>query len=363
MLALLTRMVEIESPSHDPSGPRAVHELLAPILGEDGFRCRRIAGRKTGGQLLAVPGRRRRGSPVQLLIGHCDTVWPRGTLATMPVGIEAGRMTGPGIYDMKAGVLLMIYALRALRAAGIEPGATPVLLINSDEEIGSPESRLHIGRLARIADRVLVLEPAAGDSGRIKTARKGVAMYEIRIRAAAVADVHPVLELSLLVQQIFALNDPAAGLTVNVGTIDGGVEADGAAREASATVDVRVISSAQAIEMGDKIRALRPSRSGIDYIVSEGASAPPLERTPGNRRLWRIAREAGRELGLELEEALVGGGSDGNQASQFAPTLDGLGAVGGGAHAAHEFIRPASLIERGALLALLLAAPPLGDCA
>lgn len=362
----LESLVRAESPSQIPESQTAVLQLMTDELEDLGFRVRKIAGTKTGGHLLATPHRRARGGPVQVMLGHCDTVWPVGTIETMPVTIRSGRMTGPGIYDMKAGLALMIGAIRALRECRLEPAVTPVVFINSDEEIGSHESKPILARLAKTANRVFVLEPSMGPEGKLKTLRKGVGQFTIRVRGkAAHAGLEPeagasaILELSRIVQRLFALNDPDRGITVNVGTIDGGVRPNVVAPESSAVADVRVMSMEQARAIEETIHGLQPETPRTKIEVEGGVRTPPLERTPRNRMLWEVAREVGRELGLELEECLAGGGSDGNLTSLYAPTLDGLGAVGGGAHAAHEFIEMDRMIERGALLTLLLASSPL----
>jgi glutamate carboxypeptidase len=368
MLQLLERLVEAESPSKDPESQAGVQAALISEMEELDFRVRRIPGRATGGHLLAVPRQRQRNRPIQVLIGHCDTVWPKGALGSMPITLRSGRMTGPGVYDMKGGLTVMVYALRALQATGLRPHVTPVAFVNSDEEIGSSESRRVVERLAKIADRVLVLEPALGDNGALKTARKGVGQFTIRVRGrAAHAGLEPtkgvsaILELSHLVQRLFALNDPEQGITVNVGTIDGGMRPNVVAPESTATVDVRVMTLEQARRLERAIRSLRPQTPGATLEVEGGVDVPPMERTPGNRRLWQRARVTARELGIEIEECLAGGGSDGNIASLYAPTLDGLGPIGGGAHAVHEYIQLDSLVERSALLALLLLEGSLGS--
>jgi glutamate carboxypeptidase len=343
-----------------------VQDLLIQKLQDLGFRVRRHGGRDSGGYLLASSANRPRGAPVQILLGHCDTVWPVGTLAEMPVAIKEGKMYGPGIFDMKAGLVQMIFALRALQQSGLEPEVSPVVLINSDEEIGSTESRPAIRRLAKVADRVLVLEPAMGPEGKLKTTRKGVGQFTLRIRGlAAHAGLEPeqgisaILELSRLVQRLFELNDPESGLTVNVGTIDGGVRPNVIAPESRAMVDVRVMTQQQGEQIEQAIRALRPQHPDASIEITGGIETPPMEQTPGNRLLWEVARDVGAELGLDLQECLAGGGSDGNTTSLYTPTLDGLGAVGGGAHAAHEFIDLQQFANRIALVALILTAPPL----
>lgn len=366
MLSLLTALARAESPSHEPSAQVEVMRLLEAALRDRGFRVRRIAGRNTGGQLLATPQLRTRQASVQLLLGHCDTVWPIGTCETMPVEQRDGKLFGPGVYDMKAGLVQAIFALGALKETGIAASETPVLLINSDEEIGSPESTQHIGRLAKLANRAFVMEPSLGAMGQLKTARKGVGRFTVRvIGRAAHAGLDPgkgvsaILELSHVVQALFALNDPERGVTVNVGTIDGGLRPNVIAPEARAEADVRVLTQADARRIESAIHGLQPSVPGTELQISGEIGRPPLERTPGNQRLWEAALEVASQIGLELSEGTAGGGSDGNTTSQWTPTLDGLGAVGDGAHAVHEHILIESLAERAALLAGLLALPAL----
>lgn len=366
MCRLLERLAAAESPSEDAASQAAVQAILTDELCELDRVVRRIPGSTTGGHLLAVPRSRSRGRPIQLLVGHCDTVWPLGSLATIPIRRSDGRLRGPGVYDMKGGLVVMLFALRALREIGAEPAVTPILFINSDEEIGSHESQRHLVRLARLADRVLVLEPALGRRGKIKTARKGVGLFTIRVHGrSAHAGVEPqkgisaILELSHLVQELFALNGLEEGLTVNVGTIGGGTRPNVVPADGHLTVDVRIETAEQGERIERAIRALRAATPGAHLVVEGGIEKLPLVRTPGNRALWRLVREAGREMGLELQQTAVGGASDGNTTSLHAPTIDGLGPLGGGAHAAREFVVMDSLPQRAALLALVLLAPPL----
>jgi glutamate carboxypeptidase len=366
MAAYATRLVALESPSRDAAAQEALFGVLGDALEEQGFRLRRRPGAASAGVLLALPRARRRPGRYQVLLGHGDTVWPRGTLVDMPARREGGTLRGPGVYDMKGGLVQGLYAVAALRALQVEPEVAPVFLVNSDEEVGSVESTRVITRLARRANRVFVLEPAAGEEGRLKTARKGVGRFRIRVKGvAAHAGLDPekgvsaILELSHVIQNLFALNDPERGITVNVGTVDGGLTPNVVAPESSAVADVRVLHEEDVGMVEATIRGLEPSTPGTTLEVEGAISRPPMERTPGNRRLWQMARGAAAELGVELEEATVGGGSDGNTTSRLAPTLDGLGAVGAGAHAAHEFLYVDRMVERAALLALLVAAPPL----
>jgi glutamate carboxypeptidase len=257
-----------------------------------------------------------------------------------------------------------IFALEALGALGLEPPATPVWLINSDEEIGSPESKRWMRLLARRAARALVLEPAFGPEGLLKTARKGGAHVRVTVRGVAAhagldptAGASAIAELADVVLRLHALTDSGRGTTVNVGTIRGGTRPNVIAAEATAEVDVRVMSVEEAERVTHLIRSLEPRTRGTSIRVDGGLGAPPLERTSRNRALWREAVAAGERLGLALGEYLAGGASDGNTTSQHTATLDGLGAVGDGAHAEHEHVVIDRMAERAALLAELLMAP------
>jgi glutamate carboxypeptidase len=364
-LSLLETLCRAESPSLDPVAQQAVHTVLAANLEALGYVVRRLAGARSGVHLFARPRHRRRGAPVQLIMGHYDTVWPAGTLATMPFAIEGDRARGPGVYDMKGGLAQVVIALATLRGLGLEPVATPVVLVNADEEVGSRESGRYVRRLARIADRALVLEPSLGIEGRLKTERKGVARYTVTVKGrAAHAGLDPtagasaILELSHVIQALFALNDAAQGVTVNVGTIDGGLRPNVVAPASRAVVDVRTRTSTDAARVDAAIRALQPVTAGTSLSVEGGVGRPPLEPTPRNTALFETARVLGSRVDLALEGGLAGGGSDGSTASQYTATLDGLGPVGDGAHAAHEYLEIGPTLDRAALLALLLLAPP-----
>ncbi|MDY7093087.1 MAG: M20 family metallopeptidase [Acidobacteriota bacterium] len=364
MLSLLEELVLLESPSHDAQAQQPVLDRLAEALEGSGLTIRRFRGKSTGGYLLGRSSRTT-GTPGQLLLGHCDTVWPHGTLESMPWRVEGTVVRGPGIYDMKGGLVQGIFALRALRELGLEPAVAPYFLINSDEEIGSRESRRAIERLARSMDRVLVLEPSLGREGRLKTARKGVGRFTVRVQGkAAHAGLDPergasaILELSFAIQKLFALNDPEHGTTVNVGQVDGGLRPNVVAPESKAEVDVRVLTREDARRVEAEILAMEAQTPGVQLKVEGGVDRPPLEPTARNRVLWRRARSLAGDLGIELQEGTAGGGSDGNYTSLFTATLDGLGAVGDGAHATNEFIDRQRMVERTALLALLLLTPP-----
>ena len=376
-LDFLEKLVVHESPSLVPEAQEPIFELIAEALDAIGYEIRRISGNESGGQLLAAPSGSDFGGvdlvastpdsgslgPVQLLIGHCDTVWPIGTLKKMPVQIDDLIMRGPGVFDMKAGLAQTVFALQTLHRLDIEPALMPLVFINSDEEIGSNESAANIVRLAQFASRVFVMEPALGLSGKLKTGRKGVSQFVVNVTGkAAHAGLDPeagasaILELSHQVQRLFDLNDPLKGVSVNVGIIDGGLRPNVIAPESQAIVDVRVPDSIEAERITAAIHGLEPATKGVSLKVEKSLERAPLERTPRNQALWQLALEAARDLGLEIEQGIAGGGSDGNLTSPFAATLDGLGAVGDGAHANHECINVAKSVERCALLAMLVMA-------
>ena len=362
MTDLLSRLARAESPSVEPDAQREAFSILEGELTELGLEVERLPGRTSGDHLLA--GRPDQGEPFQLLLGHLDTVWPLGTLSEMPVLTRDGMFYGPGVFDMKGGLVQMVFALRALAELGPEPSCRPVVFVNSDEEIGSRESRVHVEQLSGQAARVLVMEPSFGPGGKLKTARKGVGRFTLRIKGTAShAGLDPeggrsaILEASHQVQRLFALNDHDRGVTVNVGTIDGGLRPNVVAPEAVAEIEARVVTADDALRVEREIRELEPVMQGVSLEVEGAFGRPPLERTERNRALWELAREASAELGIEVGEALVGGASDGNIASTFAATLDGLGAVGDGAHAEHEHVIIDRMPERAALLALLLTRP------
>jgi glutamate carboxypeptidase len=364
-VSFLTDLCWVESPTDHPETQNGVHDLLGPAFEQVDYDVRIIRGRVSGDHLLAMPRRRVRGAPFQLLVGHTDTVWPLTTLQRMPMEVSEGRLHGPGTLDMKGGLTQIVFALRALRDLDQLPQVTPVVFINSDEEIGSPDSKTYVERLARRAKRALILEPSLGPSGRIKTARKGVGRFEVTLTGrASHAGLDPesgasaILELSHVIQSMNAMNDPELGTTVNVGLVDGGTRPNVVAAHATATVDVRVATAEEGVRFEKAINALRPVTAGVTLKVTGGIEVAPLERTPRNRSLWKAAIGVGEDLGFRLEEAVAGGGSDGNTTSQFTATLDGLGCVGDGAHADHEHIVIDPSVDRCALLARLLLAPP-----
>ena len=364
MVEMLVSLVEKESPTDVVASQAAVQSQLSDALCELGFGVRHVPGRETGGHLFAVPEHRERGKPAQLLIGHSDTVWPLGTLETMPVVVENGHVRGPGTFDMKAGIVQGIFALRALRELGHQPPATPVWFINSDEETGSPESTRYVRLIAKHVARAFVLEPALGLVGHLKTARKGVGRFVVRVHGkAAHSGLDPtggasaIHELMHVVQRLHAITDLERGVTVNVGVVRGGSRVNVIAAEAEAEVDVRILSASDGEAIAETIHAMRALTPGTSLEIEGGIQIPPLERTARNRLLWQAATEAGGRLGMDLTEDISGGGSDGNTTSLYTATLDGLGSRGDGAHANHEHVEIESLVDRAALVAELLMSP------
>jgi glutamate carboxypeptidase len=294
-----------------------------------------------------------------LLLGQYDTVYPLGTLATMPCKIESGRLLGPGVLDMKSGIALMLHAIEAFHAwHGGLPRPVTVFLV-SDEEVGSRSSRAITEALAKKSAGVLVLEPAAGLRGAVKTARKGVGEYTLRVKGvAAHAGLDPgkghsaVVELARQIGALAELNNLRQGLSVNPGVIEGGTRTNVVAAEASVEIDVRIKKAKQAIGLDRRLRSLKPFDKRCRLEITGGINRLPMERTTGVADLYKKARAIASQFGWELEEAAVGGGSDGNFTAGIGiPTLDGLGGVGEGAHAAHEFIVISELPKRALLLA------------
>lgn len=363
MFRFLEKLVKTESPSRMPETQEEVFGILSKKLKKLGYSIFRFPGKETGGYIYARPKKRKGRPKSQLLIGHCDTVWPLGTLEKQPYKENSSKISGPGIFDMKAGLTQIVFALQSLKDLGISPSLLPIVFINSDEEIGSRETTPVIERLAKVVARAFVLEPPMGLDGRLKTARKGLGRFTITVKGkAAHAGLDPgkgasaIIELSHQIQKLFALNNPKKGITVNVGMIEGGVSANVVAPESKAMVDVRVLNWDDAKKINKKIHSLKPMDNDTELHIEGSVGRPPMERTKRNKKLWKIAKEKAALLGINIKQSIAGGGSDGNTTSQFTATLDGLGTVGDGAHATHEFIFKDKLIERTALLALLIAA-------
>ena len=368
LIGLIKDLVEAESPSTHPETHDEARRVLRLALAAVGYESRETGFANTCRHVLARPAKRTRGQPLQLLIGHYDTVWPVGTLAARPFTVDGDVIHGPGSFDMKGGLAQTVLALRAIRDLELATPLVPVVFVNCDEEIGSRSSTRYIRRLASHADRALVMEPALGEQGALKTQRKGIGRFTITVHGkAAHAGLDPeagasaILELAHVIQALFALNDVERGVTVNVGTVDGGIQPNVIAPHSKAVVDVRVPTLAAGEQIERVIHGLQPVTPNVRLHIEGGIGRPSMEATPRNRLLWEIAKENGAALGLDLTEVRAGGGSDGNTTSQYTATLDGLGPVGDGAHAAHEHLLIGRTLERAALLTMLLIAPPLGN--
>lgn len=368
LLDLLQRMVAAETPSSQPEAHRLMRGILTGALESVGFKVWSISHNSIAEHIYARPASRSKHRPSQLLVGHYDTVWPLGTVAHRPFVVDGNIVRGPGVLDMKGGLAQIVIALKALRELNLEPAVLPVVFVNSDEEIGSRSSTRYIRTLARHVNRAFVMEPALGEEGIIKTERKGIGRYTVTVFGkAAHAGLDPesgasaILELSHVIQALFAMNDADAGISVNVGMIDGGLQPNVIAPHSQAIVDVRVPSIADGERVEHAIRSIEPVTPGVRLKVEGGIGRPSMERTERNIALWQQASRIGQELGLDLRHGSAGGGSDGNTTSQYTATLDGLGPVGHGAHAEREFLYIDKTLERTALLAMLLLAPPIGS--
>jgi glutamate carboxypeptidase len=354
----LSELVRQESPSEDPAAVNAAQAMAERWGRQLGARSKRHRQRGFGDVLELRLGPPRSRKPV-LLLGHLDTVWSKGTLKTMPWREAEGRYWGPGVLDMKAGVVMALAALNVLREMKLSRPV--ILLLNSDEEVGSPVSRAITERLALESAAVFVLEPAQGLA--YKTARKGIGYYDVEVTgigAHSGVDFErghsAVLELAKLVQTISGFTDLTRKLTVNCGVIAGGTRSNVVASQAHAEVDVRIAKASDAAYVERLFRKLKVSDPKCKLTITGGMNRPPMERKPGTVALFKKARSLAAELGFVLEEAATGGGSDGNfTAALGVPTLDGMGAVGDGAHAAHESVVIEHLVPRTALLAAMIA--------
>lgn len=353
-------LVRLESPTTDKAAVDRCGRDLASRLEAIGGRVARLPRPDRGDHLLAEFGC---GSSQVLLLGHFDTVWPVGQLEQMPLVRADGRLHGPGIFDMKAGIAIAMLAARALLETGTPPSHRIVMLWTTDEEVGSATSRAAIEDEARRSDAVLVLEPSL-PGGAVKTSRKGCGGYDVIVHGvAAHAGIEPqkgasaVQELAHQILRINRLQDLARGILVNVVQVSGGRRSNVIPDEARATVDVRVPTTADAAAVDAAIRALTAVDSRTRLSVSGGVDRPPLERSDLVVRLYDQARRVAGELGSDLGEGGTGGGSDGNfTAALGVPTLDGLGAIGDGAHALHEHVVIDALPDRAALVAGLIDA-------
>jgi glutamate carboxypeptidase len=357
----LVAYANLETPSDDPAllaaGLAHLEQWLGERLGAPAARAHHEATEQGDAVVLDYPGS---GGPLTVL-AHYDTVWSAGTLADWPVEVAGDRLTGPGVFDMKAGLVQAVWAIRALRAAGADTPALR-LVLTGDEEIGSPFSRPLIEAACADAAAVLVFEASA--DGAVKTARKGVGLFEVRARGVeAHAGLEPgrgasaIDEIARVVRTLHDATDLAEGTTVNVGVLRGGTRSNVVAGSAEAMVDVRVSSVAAQDRIDAVLAGLAPHDPRAELTVTGGWNRPVMERGPGIAALYELAAGVAAELGFELAETAVGGASDGNFAAALdRPVLDGLGAVGAGAHARHEHVSIDGMVQRSALAAGVIAA-------
>jgi len=359
-ISCIQALVECESPSGYAPGVGRFAKVFGGMLG-DIARVRTYSGKHLRCE-FQLPGSRKEGQI--LALGHSDTVWPLGTIQTMPFRQARGRLWGPCVLDMKAGLVFFTFAMRILRELDVPVRRKVILQVNSDEEIGSPSSRVLTEETARDSVAVLVLEPGTGLDGKLKTARKGVGDYRITVRGRAAhagldfeKGANAVVEMARQIERIAGFTRLRQGITVSPGVVQGGTRSNVVPAECHLEVDVRAPSAGAQHYLERQFGSLKPfdKRCGIE--VAGGLNRPPMERSAGVRRLFHTARALGTELGLTLEESSSGGGSDGNfTAALGIPTLDGVGAVGEGAHAPHESVLINRIADRTALLAKLVAA-------
>jgi glutamate carboxypeptidase len=364
IVAFLRELVECESPSDSPEAVNRFLDLLGART-SDIASAKRWPCRKFGGMLrldFHLPGPARKRGRI-LGVGHADTVWPLGTLRSMPWRRSDGRISGPGVFDMKAGLAFFVFAARILRELEVPVPNRVSLWVVPDEEVGSEESRPRTEWEARRSDAVLVLEPGAGLEGKAKTARKGVGDYLLTVRGRAshagvdfAAGASAVLELARQLERIASFTGLRPGLTVNPGVVRGGTRSNVVAAEAIAEIDLRVARLRDFPVLEKRFKSLKTFDKRCTLELAGGLNRPPMERTKGGVALFRQARRFAAQMGVNLEESSTGGGSDGNfTAALGIPTLDGIGAVGEGAHAPHECILENRIADRTALLAALLS--------
>jgi len=361
MVDRMHALVEHESPSSDKAAVDRVSKLFAEWARKSRGHIRWHRHRQHGDSLEVRFGQGYRREQPVMILGHLDTVWDRGTIAHMPWSVTAERIAGPGVLDMKAGVSMALTAIEIVQSLHLL--RRPVtLLLHGDEEIGSLASRRVTEAVARRCGAVYVVEPAQGETGAYKTARKGTGGYRLAVHGVAAHSGvdfdrghSAVVELARQIETIHKFNDRRSGITVNPGVIGGGTRSNVIAAEAWVEIDVRIARAKDAARLDHKFRGLKPGDKFCRLDLTGGLNRLPMERTPGTIALFRRARRLGAQIGLDLDEAATGGASDGNFTSALGvPTLDGMGAVGSGAHAAHEHLLRKHLAPRTALLAAML---------
>lgn len=363
MLAVLQRFVNAESPSLEKTAADHCSGVIAEEWRKRGFRVERVYQKHRGDHLRVTHAANKSRSRGQLLVlGHYDTVYPTGTLAKIPFRLSGGKAYGPGAFDMKAGIVQAIFALHALQQANVALTKRIVLLWTSDEEIGSESSRKLIETEARRSDAVFVVEPSFGPRGLLKTARKGVGEAQLIVQGRAShaglapeEGVNAIHELARQIARIEEWNDPRRGVSINADVVEGGSRTNVIAESARAVLDLRALRFSDMRKLERRLHGLRPVHRGARLKITGGFDRPPLERKMC-APLFSRAKSLAKQMDLSLGECTAGGGSDGNFTGALGiPTLDGLGAVGNGAHSNHEYVLINTMPYRAALVAALLA--------
>lgn len=357
----LKKYVEAESPTDDFIQNRKLLHSIAEDFKELDYRVEWKESVLSAGQIICRPEKSDLQED-QLLIGHADTVWPVGTLDKMPWKIDDNVIRGPGVYDMKAGIVMMQLGIKIMKELDVKPKLRPVVMITSDEETGSRDSWNEIEKIAQSVNRVFVPEPSIGLDGKIKTERKGSGRYQIKVKGKeAHSGVEPekgasaIVEMAHIIRKVDELNDYENEISLNVGLISGGKAVNIVPGECSIEVDLRYMKKSDGEEVDDKIKSFRPELNGTEIIIDGGLRRPPVVKNERNQKLWELAQYCAEKLDLVIEEGLSGGGSDGSITSQFTATIDGIGAVGEGAHSPSEKILINETLDRAALLTAMLA--------
>lgn len=348
-------LVETESPTGDCAAQHRVLDLLQPEFERLGYACERLEHQQAPLlRTLTEPG-------ACWLVGHCDTVWKHGSKVDMPILLNNSILSGPGVFDMKGGLAIMVLALRAIRELNLKPAIPLGVLINSDEEIGSPHSRERLVESTKDAACAFVFEPAMGPEGALKIARRGMMRYTLRVRGKAAHSgldpdkgISAIHALAGLVTKIVQLAQPESGLHVNVGRIEGGTAANVIAPHAHAEIDIRCSTARQMEHISGRIEDLLHESMPQRCLLEQTVAVPPMVETAGQSRILSRIQEISQALGIRHTTAISGGASDANTISQYTPTIDGMGAVGASAHAEDEHIDIDQSGQRAALLALTL---------
>ena len=362
----LKKYVEAETPTEDIMQNRKLLHSIAEDFKDLDYRIEWKESVQSAGQIICRPIKSELKQD-QLLIGHADTVWPVGTLEKMPWKMDDNVIRGPGVYDMKAGIVMMQLAIKMMNDLGLQPKLRTVVMITSDEETGSRDSWDEIEKIAKKVKRVFVPEPSIGLEGKIKTERKGSGRYQIKvIGKEAHSGVEPekgasaIVEMAKIIEKIDQFNDYDEGISLNVGLISGGKAVNIVSGECTVEIDLRYMKKSDGESIDERIKHLEPELDGTEIVVEGGLRRPPVVKSKRNIRLWELAQDSADKLGLSIEEGLSGGGSDGSITSQFAATIDGMGAVGEGAHSPKEKILVDETLNRAALLTTMLLTEDVG---